>query len=84
MMSDKTEEQIAREKAAVDAMRNSRAHMNEAISRIETLESAVRSAAYALKEAKGFTPATAYIYGGQKSVHDKIDEAIAAANKALG
>jgi hypothetical protein len=83
-MVEKTEEQIAADKAALDAMRNARAHMNGAISRIETLESALRSAVHGLREAKGFTPSSAYVYGGAKSVHDKIDEAIAAANKALG
>jgi len=86
-MSDRTEEQIARDKAAVDAMRNAKSNMDAALARIATLESALTSARGDLGRAKAFIGQGAYAYpdgSNRVSVHDYIDSMIARATKALG
>lgn len=88
-MTEKTEEQIAKEKTAVDAMRNARGNMDAAIRRIETLEFGLKQAVDALKRAKGLISASVYIYGtdgrgGQVSAHAAIEGDIASAQAKLG
>lgn len=85
-MSDVTEEKIARDKAAVDAMRNAKSNMDYALARISTLESALNNARDAIRQAKGYIAAGVYTYPGQhqSTVHDRLDAYIAAADKALG
>lgn len=73
---EKTEDQIAREKAAVAAMKNAQANMQAAFDRISTLERGLASAVSALRRAKTFTPSLAYVSGGQKTIHADIDGAI--------
>lgn len=85
-MTDATEEKIARDKAAVDAMRNAKSNMDAALARISALESALQNARDHLLQSKGYIAAGVYTYPGQSqsTVHDRIDGYIAAANKALG
>lgn len=82
-MSEKTEEQIAKEKAAVDAMRNARANMDAALCRIVTLEHALRAARDNLGRTKTFIGPGVYVYEGRQTVHAAIDEMVARASKAL-
>jgi len=87
MMADttqKSDEQIAKEKAAVEAMRNAKANMESALARISDLEAALRSALDCIKRFKGYTPSTAYIYGGQETIHSEIDKSVAAILKRVG
>ena len=86
-MSDKTEEQIAADKAALDAMRNARAHMDTALNRVATLERALIDAREALRGAKKFISDEVYRYpvgSERQSCHAWIDEAVCRATKALG
>ena len=84
-MTEKTEEQIAKEKAAVEAMRNARANMDAALSRIVTLESALSAARDDLTRTKQYIGAGAYTYGdnNRQTVHAYIDTMIVRASKAL-
>lgn len=84
---EKTEEQIARDKAAVEAMRNAKSNMDTALSRIAALESALAYARDNLVRTKGYIGAANYTYpssGNAKTVHATIDDMVAHATKALG
>lgn len=81
---EKTEEQIAKDKAAVEAMKNAKSNMDAALSRISTLEYELGVARGEMTKFKSFVPKDGYVYGGQKSMHDVMDAAIARATKALG
>lgn len=87
-MTDKSEEQIAKEKASVEAMKNAKANMDAALSRIATLEQAVEHALTGIKAAKQYIPNNVYVYAGsnqqQQSVHARIDYWADLARKALG
>lgn len=86
-MTDRTEEQIARDKAAVDAMKNAKSNMDSALSRIAALESALMAARDDLGRVKAFIGAGAYAYpdgNNRQSVHDYIGTMVARATKALG
>lgn len=87
-MTDRTEEQIARDKAAVDAMRNAKSNMDAALARITTLEGALKYARDNLTAAKQWVSPNCYTYTGsgrdQRTVHAFVDEAVAHATKALG
>lgn len=85
-MTNKTEEQIAKEKASVDAMKNAKSNMDAAISRIPSLELALDRAMNDLRRAKGDIGANVYCYpsgGAAKKVHERIDDEIAALRKVL-
>jgi len=81
---DKTEEQIAKERAAVEAMKNAKANMDGALQRIATLERALGTAREGLIKAKSYIPADAYGYRSEKTRRDEIDEIIATVGKAFG
>jgi hypothetical protein len=86
-MSDKTEEQIAKERDAVEAMRNAKANMTAALDRISTLEFALRAAVAALSRCKGYVGASSYTYpasGDRVTCHVEIDRALAEAQAKLG
>lgn len=86
-MMEKTEEQIAKERAAVDAMRNAKANMEAGIARVSTLEFALRSLVAAHRGLKDYVGKGAYAYPSNSSnvtVHSRIDESCASAEKALG
>lgn len=70
-MTDKTEEQIARERAHVAAMKNAQASMTAVLS---------------LTGAKRYISPDVYTYPGsaQMTVHGRIDQQVADANKVLG
>lgn len=80
---EKTEEQIAKEKSAVDSMRNAQSNM-KAVLRVDALECALRRAVDNLRSAKKFVPEHGYVYNGQKSLHSLLDEQADAAARALG
>lgn len=86
-MTDKTEEQIAREKAAIEAMKNAKANMAVALDRVATLERALDNAIAVLRWTKSHVGPSAYIYGQvipMVKATDYIDERIAEAQRALG
>lgn len=80
----KSDEQIAKEKAAIDAMKNAKANMDTALARIADLEYALGKAISEIKRFKGYVPASAYLYGGQKTLHSEMDETVALLGKRLG
>ena len=86
-MTDKTEEQIAKDKAAVEAMRNAKSNMDAALTRIATLENALGRAISDLKRAKHDISPSVYCYpnGGStaQTIHARIDAEIAAHVKVL-
>lgn len=85
-MTDKTEEQIAKEKASVDAMKNAKSNMDAAISRISSLELALGRAVNDLIRAKNNISPNVYCYpsgGTPMLVHQRIDAEIAALRKVL-
>jgi hypothetical protein len=51
-MTDKTEAQIDREKAAVAAMTNAKSNMNDVLARVATLERALANATSAISRLK--------------------------------
>lgn len=84
-MTEKTEEQVAKEKAAVDSMRNAKANMEATLSRIGTLERALSTAISHMRGHKDYVPTSAHLYGATgKTLHATIDEHIAEAARALG
>ena len=85
-MSEKSEEQVAKEREAVEAMRNAKANMTSALDRISTLESALRSAIDGLLRARGYVSPTVYTYPSDKreTVHAELDRYIASARAKLG
>lgn len=83
-MTEKTEEQIAKDRAAVEAMRNAKANMDTALGRIADLERALSEAALHIKRIKDYVPAAAYSYGGQKTLHNDMDEMILRLMKVRG
>ena len=68
------EERIAKEKASLDAMRNARANMADAIRRIETLERHLRAACDFIDAMKRYVPQDAYEYNSTKSLIKTIAE----------
>lgn len=68
-MSDKTDDQIAKEKAAVEAMRNARSNMAAVLDRVSTLEKALRDAAGQLDEAAKQMP-NAYAYESRHTLKE--------------
>jgi multidrug resistance efflux pump len=83
-MDEKSEEQIAKERAAVESMRNAKANMDAALSRISSLEGTLRSARSNIESFKRYVPSGVYPFKSEKSVHNFMDEAIAAITKAIG
>lgn len=86
-MSDKTEEQIAAEKAAADAMRGAKANMEKVLSRCSSLEAALRAAAVNLRSAKKYIGEGCYTYPHSSKpqlARDLIEEQAAAADRAAG
>lgn len=84
---EKTEEQIAKERAAVDAMRNAKASMTGALERIATLELALDSARRSIGLLKGYISPMVYQYSNGNSTPVlctvAADNAIAAISKVL-
>lgn len=79
-MSERTEEQVARDKAAIESMRHAKSNMDTALKRIETLEWAVKNAIDALKRAKADISPSVYCYptgSDRMTVHARIDFEIA-------
>lgn len=85
-MTDKTEEQIAKEKAAVDAMRNAKGNMETALARISTLEIKLRGASQFISGLKDHVgPMSITMQGDNRLyVKDTIQDEIAAIAKVLG
>lgn len=84
-MTDKTEDQIAKEKSAVDSMKNAKANMATAIDRIETLETMLRAAKSELRSMKNYVgqSAVSSSAGDRMTVHQVIDHTIARIDKVL-
>lgn len=83
-MTEQTEEQIAKTKAAIDAMRNAQKNMGTALSRIDELESALKTASNTISRLKGFISPNVYQYGGSETCVKEADKAISAIAKVLG
>lgn len=85
-MTDKSELQIAKEREAVDAMRNAKANMGAVLDRVGTLELALKAALDGLKRAKAYIAPTVYAYpvaGKVETVHTEIERCINAAQAKL-
>lgn len=85
-MSELTAEQIEKQKASIEKMRGARGAMEDALSRITSLERALAAAIVGLKDAKSFVGTGVYTYpmnGSARTVHGLIDGHIAAAQKVL-
>jgi hypothetical protein len=85
-MTDKTEEKIAQERAAVEAMRNAKSNMAATLARIETLERALESAKQSIARLKGYIAPCVYTYpvsGNSRTCTSEADDAIAAISKVL-
>lgn len=84
---DKDEEQIARDKAAIEAMKNAKANMTTALDRIGLLERTLGSAIAALSRAKDDISPKVYCYKldnqNQRTVHSRIDSEITEFRKVL-
>lgn len=77
---DKTDDQIARERASVEAMRNAKANMTTVLDRVATLERALSSASSTISALKAYIAPGAYTYpssNGARKCHDIADEGIA-------
>lgn len=86
-MAEKTEEQLVKERDAVEAMRNAKANMSSALDRIQTLESALKLTIDNLGRARNYISSSVYTYpvsGKNELVHTQIDLWIAAARAKLG
>lgn len=84
-MTDKTDEQIEKEKQAVAAMRNARANMDAALERISRLETVARNAKAAIQILKSHTGASSHmtLKEQQVPVHNFIAIEIAKIDAAL-
>lgn len=85
-MSEFDEQKVAKEKAAIDAMKNAKSNMATAISRIETLEMALQSARDRLSKTKGYIGPDCYAWsanGSQRRVHEVINDQLADIDKIL-
>lgn len=83
---DKTDDQIARERASVEAMKNAKANMATVLARVETLERALDCAKGTMSTLKGFIAPSAYTYpvsGNSRKCTDLADDGIAAIAKVL-
>ena len=82
-MTEKTEEQIAKEREAVEAMKNAKANMDKALSRIETLTGVLKNAYSDMASVKKWVPADSYSYNAQKSRQSEIDEMLLKIQRVL-
>lgn len=84
-MTDKTEEKIAQERAAVEAMRNAKSNMTAALDRIATLERALDRAKISLSLCKGYVGPNVYIWtdNNRQTCHSEIEAAVADIAKVL-
>lgn len=84
---EKNEEQIAAQKAAIEAMKNAKSNMGVALDRISQLERALADAISALRQAKEDISPKVYAYKpdnqSQRTVHERIDTQIASVSKVL-
>lgn len=83
---EKTEDLIARERAAVEAMKNAKSNMATVLARVETLERALDCAKGTMSTLKGYIAPGAYTYpvgGNSRKCADIADDAIAAIAKVL-
>jgi hypothetical protein len=87
MATDKSDEQIAKEREAVEAMRNAKANMAAALDRIATLEGALKATIDSLGRARSYVSPSVYTYpigSANQTVHAQIDQWIASAQSKLG
>lgn len=83
---EKTEEQIAKERAAVDAMKSAKSNMTLALERISTLEAAMRQANNVISSLKSYIAPGAYTYpiqGNSRKCTDIADDGMAAISRVL-
>ncbi len=82
-MNDKSKEVIAKEKAAIDAMRNAKANMATALERIETLERGIGALILSANIAKKRLLDGAYDYKGDRSWRTELQRATNKAQELL-
>lgn len=83
-MTEKTEEDIEKDRAAIAAMKNAKSNMEAAIARVSDLERALSRARDSILRFKSFVPEAAYSYGGKTKLWDEIDAAVADIEKVRG
>lgn len=83
-MADKTEVELEKDREAVKAMSGSKGHMERVLSRVSTLESALKLAGNQLRDAKKFVGENCYTYpvsGNSRTVAATLEEQAQAALK---
>ena len=82
-MTDKTDEQLQKEREAIAAMHNAKSNMEKALARIQTLENALRKLGDLATEAHKHLPSTSYMYQSNRCVKDEFVERAAIILRAL-
>jgi hypothetical protein len=86
-MTETPEDKAARDKAAIEAMRNAKSNMSSALDRVSILERALSDAISALRTAKEDISPKVYTYpfssSERQTVHARIDASIANLSKVL-
>ncbi len=86
-MTETPEDKAARDKLAIEAMRNAKSNMASALDRVTVLERGLADAISALRLAKEDISPKVYTYpfngSERQTVHDRIDKSIANLSKVL-
>ena len=81
-MTEEVEKAKAR-KESLDAMRNAQKHMQDALNRIGSLESALRQSCKDIEGLIALIPPGAYAFNSQQSLRDKYTSALNDVRKYL-
>ena len=82
-MTEKTEEQIAKEREATEAMKNAKSNMDRVLARVETLTRVLQQAKNDLALVKDWVPQSAYGWRSDTPRHTEINNMIANIQKVL-
>ena len=82
-METKSEEQLQKEREAVEAMRNAKSNMDKALDRIRTLESALKQFGDLTTSVTKHIPNESYLYRSEETVRDDFRKRAALILKVL-
>jgi hypothetical protein len=82
-MELKTEEQLQKEREAVDAMRNAKSNMDKALARIQTLENALKEFGGLATSTAKHIPDGSYLYKSESTVREDFKTRVALILKVL-
>ena len=82
---EKTDDQIARERASVEAMKNAKANMATVLDRVTTLERVLADASNTMRQLKTYIAPEAYTYptGTPRKCTELADDGMAAIARVL-